>query len=119
MATAVDLDANVIVGGYGLCDYIRNANRKMRLIQGKVDIRGNLLAREDFDALAIILRSSASSKERNKASQSTMQREPFGSITTLYANNGRASMKRSRRTRSRSAVLPGKRLLRFLPCLMS
>lgn len=68
MATAVDLDANVIVGGYGLCDYIRNADRKMRLIQGKIDTRGNLLAKEDFDALAIILRSSASSKVRNKAS---------------------------------------------------
>jgi hypothetical protein len=37
IATAVDLDANVIVGGYGLCDYIRNADRKMRLIQGKID----------------------------------------------------------------------------------
>jgi hypothetical protein len=68
MATAVDLDANVIVGGYGLCDYIRNADRKMRLIQGKIDIRGNLMAKEDFDALASILRSSASSKVRNKAS---------------------------------------------------
>jgi hypothetical protein len=68
MSTAVDLDANVIVGGYGLCDYIRNADRKMRLIQSKIDTRGNLLAKEDFDALAIILSTSASSKERNKAS---------------------------------------------------
>jgi hypothetical protein len=38
------------------------------LIQGKIDTRGNLLAKEDFNALAIILRSSASTKERNKAS---------------------------------------------------
>jgi hypothetical protein len=39
MATAEDLDANVIVGGYGLCDYIRNADRKMSLIQSKIDNR--------------------------------------------------------------------------------
>jgi hypothetical protein len=67
MGTAVDLDGNVVVGGYGMCDKIRNADRKSKDIQSKIDKRGNVLAKEHFDALQSVLNSGSGSKERNKA----------------------------------------------------
>jgi hypothetical protein len=66
-ATGVDLGGNVFVAGYSLCNYIRNADRKTKRIQSRIDKRGNLLAQIDYDKLAHILSTSMDSDKRNKA----------------------------------------------------
>jgi hypothetical protein len=67
MVTAVCLKGHTYVGGSGLNGYVRNADRKMGILQSKIDRRGNQLAKKDFDKLLLILDKSEDDKERNKA----------------------------------------------------
>jgi hypothetical protein len=68
MATSFEIEGIVIVAGYGLCNYVRNANSQISSLQSKIDTRGNWLAKKEFDELQSLLETSDVSKERNSKS---------------------------------------------------
>ena len=87
LATAVDLDGNVFVAGYGLSGYVRSCVLKSSKFQSRIDARGNTLAHPDLGKMNQVLASSIDAKKRNdarsvyhwarQASQAHIDRDPL------------------------------------------
>ena len=67
LATAVDLDGNVFVAGYGLSGYVRSCVLKSSKFQSRIDARGNTLALPELEKMNQVLASSIDAKKRNDA----------------------------------------------------
>jgi hypothetical protein len=99
---------------------------KSDMLQSRIDKRGNLLAKKDFDKLAQILSTVEDADERNKArSDYDAARAKFINTDALCKSwkRQKENIKKNKEqacsvVREEFAVLFEKSLLRSLPCLM-
>ena len=102
LATAVDLDGNVFVAGYGLSGYVRSCVLKSSKFQSRIDARGNTLALPELEKMNQVLASSIDAKKRNDAKsiyhwarQARIDRDPLCKSWKRQAESIKKNMERA------------------------
>jgi transposase len=102
LATAVDLNGNVYVAGYGMNGYARSCVLKSSKFQSRIDKKGNALASTNLDTMNRVLAKSTDAKVRNearsvyhKARQALIDRDPLCKSWKRQAESIKKDMERA------------------------